>query len=185
MFPSSVPYFYGEAGEDGYSGYEGGGDPIQPFGPIISRNSWTSVPSYVAGWFPIINDALLGLKPTVVNELTPHSQTVYVGYTTSYQNIPSVNAATSTMVTDIIINNQLPMVVNYSVVLDSGSATGVANIYSLSAGTESVHVPLSSPVPVNGSINIWVQAITGCRGACYQLPVTQVFAGSGSFSFSP
>jgi hypothetical protein len=172
MFPSTDPYYYGESGEESYTDFSGSGD----------NHSQASVYAGVPG---LLNDLLLGYRPTYWRNHTPYDQNVSVAYETTYQGIPRIDAQRIVTATGITIqnNSNIDSVINYSIIVSGGGQAYRTSTSNAPGGTTTINLP-SIRIP-SGGLNVAIRAITGCTGPCIRTENPSVFLGFISFLLNP
>jgi hypothetical protein len=176
MFQVTDPYYYGQAAEDGYTDFEGGGK-------MKSGN-----PGDIVG---LGNDLLLGYRPTYLRNNTPYDQNVTLLYEQSYQNIPRKDATSVFTLTGFQITNSaknINSVINYSVSITSVDRSQSVKTTGGAAPGQTVSLQLPPGLNTyngNGGFDVSIRASTLCNGPCETNENALVFQGYTRFNFNP
>ena len=174
MIPVFTPYYYGEAANESYTGFTGGGDS--------SKNGIPqAAPGSLVG---ILDDIVIGARPMYYNVFTPYDQIVTVNYLITYPGAPRIDTKKVLTITGLDIqNNESGVVVNYNI---SISGPGNRKVINTSAGpgdTSSIELPPMA-VTLDG-IKFKILAQTSCAGPCVRSQSPIVSSGYEIFTFHP
>ena len=166
MFPTTQPVSYGQVAEEGYTDFTwGGGGGGEMPGLLLDLHS--------------------GIEPWLRSRTTPFTQYVTFHHTTTYQNIPRVDATSVTTVNNLQIHNRsnINSVINYNVTVTLGNQNANSNVSA--APGQTADVPLSVNVSSGSAINVTIRASTECQSVCISVPNSLDFWGGTSFNYTP
>jgi hypothetical protein len=188
MFQATEAKPYSQVAEEGFTDYPGGGssDYIpQPYGVTTRMPQPTP-----ADGFGLLVDILFPFMIAHQMKHTPYDQDVYLQYTTSYLNIPRIDATRIDTLTNLTIVNssdRVGSVINYTVSILSVDGSQIVTGGSAAPGkAASISIPSGLNIYNGlGYFNIAISATTKCAGDCITTPDPAIFNGAIRFQFTP